>query len=126
MAYTTASITRLGSRDYLVTIEGTNIGAGTEVTIPGLPRKGRIRRLKANKSAGTATTLNSLLGTTTNPTGNAVVLKTTTPAAPNNLEPTGGTTYYSANGTLYYRGQPDAGSDNTESVEIFISDGWEP
>jgi hypothetical protein len=123
MAYGAVTVTRIGDNDYQVTFSGTALSSTTEATISKLPQKGRIRRIKAAATSGTGTTVDPILGTSANPADTTVVFENATAAATVDVQP--GAYYYASAGVLYYRGRHDAGSDNSESVELLISGGWD-
>lgn len=125
MAYSTPTVEPEGPGGYIVTIAGTALAAGTEVAITGLPKAGRVRRVKAHRTSGTGTTLNPILGTSTDPSGTGIVWENDEAAADVDWQPEGGALYYSPTGTLYWRGRCDGvGADNVEAAELLIEAGW--
>ena len=64
MAYSaTVTITHAGGRDSIVTISETDAAAASEATSTGLPKKGLLLAQLADKTAGSATTLDPRLTT---------------------------------------------------------------
>lgn len=127
MAYSyDITITPIGSGDYLVQIDELEAGAATEATIPGLPPKGRVRAQIAQLISGTGTTIDPVLGTTTDPAASSlttIVSNGTAAAGVNNLA-SPAVTYYDADGQLFHRSVCDAGADNTVTSVYLISSGW--
>ena len=94
MAYAASiAITRKGN-DYLVQITETEAGAATECSFQA-PIRGRILRQQATKTAGSAATIDPILG-------NAVP-------------------YVSSTGILYHRSVCNTGSDNSVTTLYYIS-----
>ena len=125
MAYAaTVTVTRKGS-EVVVTIAETEGAAASEATIELGFTKGVILRQLADKTAGSASTLDPILGTASNPSGNTVVIENDTAADPiDNSWSGGGVTFHTSTGKLYHRSVPDSGSDNTIATEYHIKVGW--
>lgn len=127
MAYAAPTLQRAradGAQVWLVSIAGTSIAAATEATITGLPQVGRIVRVVANKTAGTAATLNPQITTAAAGTGVDVVWDATAAADPVDEQPVAPVPYFSTAGTLYYQDRPNAGANNTTAVRLYIVEGW--
>jgi len=120
----TVTVTRKGA-EVVVQIAGTSIASTTEATIPLGFTKGRVLRQVCVKTAGSATTLDPILGTATNPSGSSVVLENDTAAATVDNQPSPPVTFYTSTGILYHRSVPDTGSDNSVTTEYHILVGWE-
>jgi len=115
-------VTRKGS-EIVVVISETNVAAATEVEIPLGITRGRLLRVIADKTAGSASTLASLLGIATNPAGSNIVFEATA-AATVDSQIVGGATFSTSGGSLFYRAKPDSGSDNSVTTILHILVGW--
>ena len=113
--------------DYVVDIAETGATATDEATISGLPVQGRIIRQICIHTAGTATTVDPVLGSATNPAsaGKNLVLENATAAATVDNLPSPPVPYYSSTGILYHRSVSDGVStDNSHTVRYLIRSGW--
>lgn len=144
MAYAAVvSVRQVGSTEFLVQINETDCGPNDEATIdvaaaalgPGVPLVGKIRRQTVVLQAGTATTVNGILGEVPDPPANPtrVVCENnpTVQPIPAINDTQGIATYKDATpsplgpwGRLFHRSQPDAGADNTITTFYHISSGW--
>ncbi len=126
MAYSgTAVVTHLGGRDYLVTITETEAAAASEATIEGLPKKGRVLSQLADKTAGSAATIDPILTTVSGSTASTqVVMENDTAAATisNLAEPS--VPYYASSGTLYHKSNVASDTDNSVTTVYLIQAGW--
>ena len=126
MAYAAAvTVTHLGGRDYSVTISETDAATGSEATIEGLPKKGRVLSQLADKTAGAATTIDPILTTASGSTlSTQVVMENATAAATisNLADPS--VPYYSASGTLYHKSNVDSGTNSSVTTVYLIQAGW--
>lgn len=122
MAYSaTINITRKGN-DYLVQITETEAGAATECSFQA-PIRGRILRQQATKTAGTAATIDPILGNAANPSAAAasIVVENDTAAATIDNVSDPAVVYVSNTGTLYHRSVCASGSDNSVTTLYYIS-----
>lgn len=129
MSYGAVTVTRdtlLGRTCYVVTFSGTSIAAATEVEITGLPTRGRIYKVMSNRISGDAATVQPLIGNATSPANNTIMFSGATAADPFTEQPAEPKPYYSSTGSLFYQDRPNAGSNNTTSVAIYILPGWAP
>ena len=126
MAYSaTVTITHAGGRDYVVTISETDAAAASEATITGLPKKGLLLAQLADKTAGSATTLDPRLTTASGSTlSTQTVIENGTAAAniSNLADPA--IPFFSATGTLYHKSVVDAGTNNSVTTVYLIRAGW--
>jgi len=111
-------------RGWVVQIDETDAGAATEATITGLPSALRLLKQVSSLASGTATTVDPILGTTTNPSGLAVVAENDTAAADVNNVASPAIPFYTATGELFHRSVCDAGADNTVSSLYFFVEHW--
>lgn len=131
MAYAAVVTVQRKGNDYLVQISETEAGAATEATITGVPIRGRILRQQATKTAGTAATIDPILGNATNPsaaTASIVVSNDTAAATIDNVS-SPAVPYISSTGTLYHRSVCASASDNSVTTLYYISgstaaNGW--
>ena len=126
MAYSgVAVVTHLGGPDYLVTVTETEAAAGSIATIDGLPKKGRLVAQLADKTAGTAATIDPKLTTASgsslatqtvveNGTAAATISNLADPAVP----------YYSATGQLFHQSVVASHTDNSVTTVYIIKAGW--
>jgi hypothetical protein len=126
MAYSaTVTITHAGGRDYLVTISETEAAAASEATITGLPKKGLLLAQLADKTAGSATTLDPRLTTASGSTlSTQTVIENGTAAATISNLADPAIPYYSATGVLYHKSVVDAGTNNSVTTVYLIRAGW--
>ena len=117
-----AQVSRKG-QEITVVISQTSVGTATELEIPLNITRGRLLRIIADKTAGSASTLASLLGIATNPAGSNVVFEATA-AATVDSQIVGGATFSTSSGSLFYRAKPDSGSDNAITTILHILVGW--
>ena len=120
---TTAAAANVRSGIYQFLISEADGSASSEITLTGCPPVGRIIRIKAVKTAGTAATLDPIIGVDTNPAGRGVVWENNTAAAVVDEQPAGGAAYVSNDGTLYWRSVWAAATDNAAAIEIIIAAG---
>ena len=126
MAYDgTAVVTHLGGPDYLVTITETEAAAGSIATIAGLPKKGRVISQLADKTSGSAATIDPKLTTASGSTlaTQTVVENGTAAASISNLADPA-VPYYSSTGTLYHQSVVASASDNSVTTVYIIKAGW--
>lgn len=126
MAYSAnVTITHAGGRDYLVTISETDAAAASEATITGLPKKGLVLSQLADKTTGSATTLDPVLTTASGSTlSTQTVIENGTAAATISNLADPAIPYYSATGTLYHKTQVDTGTNNGVTTVYLIRAGW--
>ena len=127
-AYTVAKVPGSASArgHTVVQITQTGADADDDVPIPGLPKFGRIERVTAKLSAGTGTTIDSLIGRAAEFTVTDLdfIWANGTGAAFINEAP--GIPYYSETGELFFRLVPNnATADHAATAEILILDGWQ-
>jgi len=123
MAYAnTVTVTRT-SREVVVTVTETECEATSEADPIDLGfSRGRILRQTCVKTSGAGATVDPIIGTTTNPSGAAVVLENDTAAATVDNQVAGGATF---NGSiLYHRSNPASGTDNAITTVYHILIGW--
>lgn len=114
--------------NFIVDITETGATSTDEATITGLPVQGRIIRQICIHTAGTAATVDPVLGSATNPAsaGKDLILENATAAATVDNLPSPAVPYYSSTGTLYHRSVSNgASTDNSHTVRYLIRDGWE-
>jgi len=124
MAYAAVvTITKQGGHDYLVQITETEAGAATEATISGMPLRGRILRQQATKTAGSAATIDPVLGNAANPTAAAasVIVENDTAAATIDNVSDPAIPYFTTDGNLYHRSVCNTGSDNSVTTIYYVS-----
>ena len=126
MAYNSAvTVTHVGGRDYVVTITETDAAAASEATIAGLPRKGIVLSQLADKTGGSANTIDPILTTASGSTlSTQVVLENATAAATISNLADPAVPYYSATGTLYHKSVVDTGTNNAVTTVYIIRAGW--
>lgn len=109
-----------------VTVVETNATSTSEVSLVGLPNVGRVIRQASVKTSGTATTVDPILGVSTDPSGVSVVVENGTAGASVNNEPNNGqgASYAASDNTLYHRSRPDSGTDNSITTIYYIIGGW--
>lgn len=106
---------------FRVRIAETATASTSESEIPFyLPFFGTMLAQRAYLSAGTGTTVDPILGTTTAPAGIEIVAENDTAAATVSNAPTGGVPFYTSTGSLFHRSRPDSASDNTVAVEYLF------
>jgi|TARA_R100000479_G_C6315016_1_gene175475 hypothetical protein len=124
MAFT-ATVSHIGGRDILVTISETNVGASSEATITGLPKKGILLSQLADKTAGSASTIDPRVTTASGSTlATQTVIENDTAAASISNLASPPIPYYSADGKLYVKSGADSGSDNSITTVLLIRAGW--
>ena len=122
MAYAAVISTTRKGNDYLIQITETEAGAATEASFQ-VPIRGRILRQQASLTAGTATTIDPILGNAANPsaaTASLIVANDTAAATVDNMSDPS-VPYISSTGTLYHRSVCSAGSDNSVTTLYYIS-----
>ena len=126
MAYSgSAVVTHLGGPDYLVTITETEAAAGSIATIAGLPKKGVILQQAADKTAGSAATIDPKLTTASGSTlATQTVVENGTAATSiyNQMDPP--VQYYSATGELFHQSVVASAADNSVTTTYKIRAGW--
>ena len=118
-----AQVSRKG-QEITVVIAQTSVGTATELEIPLGITRGRLLRIIADKTAGSASTIDPILGIATNPAGSNVVFEQGTAAATIDNQIVGGATFSTSTGSLFYRPKPDSGSDNAITTHLHILVGW--
>ena len=126
MAYASVVTVIRKGREVVVTIAETEAAAASEADPIELGFvRGRIIRQVCVLTSGTATTVDPIIGTTTDPSGAAVVLENATAAATVDNQITGGATFNSSTGILYHRSVVDgASADNVIATTYHILVGW--
>ena len=125
MAYAQSAVTiDRSDLDYSYTYTETEVAAASEATVEGVPKFGRIMRVKATLTSGTGTTIAPEMGNAATWTDSTQAEVLSGPTAAAHIDETQVVRYYSSSGTLYVRATPDAGTDNAVSTEILIRDGW--
>ena len=131
MAYNNPSPTVTKSkRSVVVIIEETDAEATSEPQAIELGFKyGRVLMQRCHlASGGTGTTVDPVLGTTTDPAATAknVIISNGSPGASiSNQLGAPGVPFYTETGKLYHRSVVDSGNDNTISTEYHIVQGWD-
>lgn len=124
MAYAFESaITRCEPNGLHVLVTETECATTSEATIALGVTSGRVLRHQAALTAGTAATIDPIVGIATDPSAAAatVVVENDVAAATiDNVQP-GGVPYYVEGGTLYLRSRPNAGADNSVTTRLFIA-----
>ena len=124
MAYAAVvTVPRRGS-EILVEIAETDCEATSEATVTLAVNKFKIHRQMCELDSGTGTTIDPIIGNATNPSGAALLLSNGTAAQSVDNSLTGGICCYDADGVLYHRSQPDAGTDNTVTTLYLLTVGW--
>jgi hypothetical protein len=123
MAYAfSVTVNRLGN-DTQILISETDVSAGDEATVVGIPLHGTILRQKCSVTAGPATTVNPVLYRVAGGGPNATLAANATPAqAVDNASPQ--FAYSDPDGSAFHRSQPDAGATNAIESEYLIKGGW--
>ena len=123
MAYASVvTVNNLGAGRWLVQINESEAGAATEAVISGLPSRLKLLKQVTSLVSGTATTIDPILGTATNPSGVNVVASNETAAADVNNLASPAIVFY--NGTsLHHRSVCDAGADNVV-VSLYFFENW--
>jgi len=123
MAYAAVvTVTTVGG-DTIVEIAESDVAAGDEATIAGVPSTGRILRQTCVLTAGTGTTVNPVLAISAGGTGVNIIVSNATPAATvDNADPT--VAWHGGSGTIYHQSNVDAGADNVISTRYLIEAGW--
>jgi hypothetical protein len=120
----TVAVARKGL-EILVTVTETGAGTSDEADPIGLGvQKFRVHRQICVKTAGTAATVDPILGSTTNPSGASVLVENDTAGATINNAITGGATCYSSTGNVFHRSVPNTGTNNAMTTEYHITIGW--
>lgn len=126
----TVTFTNPTPEDWIIDIAETATSNGETRTLTPesnqrFPRAGRVMRLSSGFTSGTGTTLQPIISSSSTDfeTG-YVVFETSAEAAPDE-QPQGGARYGFTGNSLYYRSNPDAGSDNIIFTRILIKAGWE-
>ena len=113
-----------GMQCFSVLIEETDAAASSEATIEGIPSYGRVVRQVCHHSSGTGSTVDPILGISTNPAGADVVVENDTAGGTvdNYVD---GASYYASGATLYHRSNVNSGTDNVVTTRYLIVAGWE-
>ena len=126
MAYSaTVTVSHVGGADYIVQITETEAAAGSIATISGLPKKGRLLQQAADKTAGTAATIDPKLTTASGSSLSVqTVVENGTAAATiyNQMDPP--VEYYSATGELFHQSVVASATDNSVTTIYKIKAGW--
>ena len=124
MAYAAAvTVTRRGG-EIRVTISETEAAATSEASIDLGVQSFRVHRQICQLTAGSASTVDPILGNATAPSGANVVIENDTAAATCDNAITGGVTGYSSTGTLYHRSNVDSAADSTVVSIYHVTVGW--
>lgn len=130
MAYaSTITVQTAATGLYVVRIDETEASATDEVEIDlaaeGLPACGAVVARRCVVTAGTATTVQPVLGDVTDPENAAGWLFDTEPAAnPVHQQPAVPVSYGTQVSSLFHRSKPDAGADNTVVTVYHVRQGW--
>ena len=109
----------------LVSIAETDAAATSEATINLGLLHFRVHHQICDLISGTGSTVDPILGRSTNPSGGNLIVANDTAAASVNNSLTGGTTGYVAGGTLFHRSVVnDATADHVINTEYHITVGW--
>jgi len=118
-----AQVSRKG-QEITVVISQTSVGASTEIEIPLGITRGRLLRIIADKTAGSGSNVDPVIGISSNPSGSSIVFEQSTAAALVDNQIVGGATFSTNTGSLFYRPKPDSGSDNSVTTHLHILVGW--
>ena len=118
-----AQVSRKG-QEITVVISQTSVEATTEIEIPLGITRGRLLRIIAEKTAGSASNIDPILGIATNPAGSSVVFEQGTGAVTIDNQIVGGATFSTSTGSLFYRPKPDSAADNAVTTILHILVGW--
>lgn len=125
MAYSaTVTTTRIGNGEWEVEISETECGPTSEATITNMPVVGTVVRQTCIKTAGSAATVDPILGTATDPSDLDVICENDTPSE--TIDTQGAASWYQdsvSSGTLYHRSRPNTGNDNTIVTRYLIRAG---
>ena len=132
MAYSsTVTVTEQGAGHVVVTITETEVAASSEATIPLGFDRGIVLKQRCKLTAGSGTTIDPVLGLSTDPAAGAydLLVANGTAAAQihNEVASAGaprGAVFYTSTGTLYHRSVPDSAADNAVITEYLIQRGW--
>lgn len=113
-AYTEVIDDEIGGK--VISIAATEVGTSSRAGPFQVPKKFRVLRLYAAKTAGTAATIFPQVQT---PAGRALAAPAAAAASPVDIGPQAAPCY-SASGAIYVDFNPDAGSDNSITVEILL------
>ncbi len=108
----------------VVTISETEATSTSEATLEIMPKWGALVRQAAEKTAGSCSTIDPLLGTASDPSGTDLVYANGTAAADLDNLPAQPVPYFSSDGTLYHRSQPNSGSDNSITTKYYFLAKW--
>lgn len=123
MAYSAAE-TRTGThhRGIAISLAETEGSGTSEATLTNLPLKGRVVVVACDRSSGDASLVNPVVMTSSGGSGRQIIAGNCGPEdAANNR---GGWYYETTDGTLYYRSQYNAGTNNAGDVLLLIVPGW--
>jgi hypothetical protein len=118
-----AQVSRKG-QEITVVISQTSVATATEIEIPLGITRGRLLRIIADKTSGSASNLDPVIGISTNPGGSSVVFEQGTGAATIDNQIVGGATFSTSTGSLFYRPKPDGSADNAVTTILHILVGW--
>lgn len=123
MAYNSVvTVNNLGAGRWLVQINETEAGAATEAVITGLPSRLKLLKQVTSLVSGTATTVDPILGTATNPSGINVIASNETAAADVNNVAAPAIPFY-ASTSMHHRSVCDAGADNVV-ISLYFFENW--
>jgi hypothetical protein len=129
MAYAQGPVTKTAEaapdRQNMITYawSDTDVQAGSEAMVDGLPKRGIIKRFTATLTGGTGTTINPTIGRASGFSANTQNQVLAAPGAAAHID-AGPVYYFSEDGPLYVVATPDAGTDNAVSYELLIVAGW--
>lgn len=130
MAYaSTVTVQQPGTGLYVVTITETEAAATSEVQInlaaKGLPPVGSVVARRCAVTAGTATTVQPVLGIATDPeNGSGWLFSTDTAANPVHQQPASPISYGTQVASFFHRSKVGAGADNSVTTVYHIKRGW--
>ena len=115
-----------------ITIAATDVAAASEVAITWADEDAArwlasasrlyLYELRAALTGGTGTTIATVLGTATNPTGLNVIASYSAGAVNSDASLLLSPPSFAPGSALYLRPTPDAGTDNAVSVQLLVSD----
>jgi hypothetical protein len=114
-----------GRRHVRITLAELEAAAASEATIPGIPVHGTIVAVKATKTAGSAASIDPVLGRAASFAASTQDHIWSNGTAAAHINESGlSVRYYAPTGTLYVRSTAASAADNTVESEILILDGW--
>jgi len=125
MAYSFSSVTTsLGKGRYIITIQENECGVASEATVTNVPDAARLLKQVTHLQSGTATTVDPVIGFTTNPAGLSVLAQNDVAAASVNNISDPPNPFNCTTGILYHRSNPDAGADNVIFTRYLLLSDW--